>query len=292
MSRQQGGYIGFRRVPAASAVNSAASGMWKLREAEAMRRAGTWPTAGNFVATIAGLQLWLDASDASTLFNATTGGSLVAADGAVARWEDKSGNARHATQGTSGSRPIRKTALINSRDAITFDGTNDQLFVPASSVAFGTSNFEMFIVARSRAPSGSQGFFVFQDNTSGESPIIRTTVADNTLTVTFRTTTAGALDITDTATYSSNSLVMLGVRRASSTITATKNGSAFGSSAISGSFGATSVTPGVGAYFDSNSLSAWFLDGEICEIIIYNSALSTTDRNSVESYLMTKWAIT
>lgn len=43
MSRQQGGYIGFNRVPAASALNSAASGMWTLREAEAMRRAGTWP---------------------------------------------------------------------------------------------------------------------------------------------------------------------------------------------------------------------------------------------------------
>jgi hypothetical protein len=292
MSRARGGYIGFNRVPAAAGVNSAASGVWTLREAEALRRAGTWPTTFSDPTTFSGLQLWLDASDASTLFDATTGGSLVTADGGVARWEDKSGNARHATQSTSGNRPQRKTALISALDAITFDGTNDRLFVPASSVAFGTSNFEMFIVARSRAPSGSQGFFVFQDNTSGFSPIIRTTVAANNLKFTFRTTGTTAFDITDTATYSSNSLVMLGVRRASSTITATKNGSAFGSSAISGSFGATSVTPGVGAYFDSDSLSAWFLDGEICEIIIYNSALSNTDRGSVESYLMSKWGIT
>ena len=45
MSRGQGGYIGFNRVPAASALNSAASGVWSLREAEALKRAGTWPVS-------------------------------------------------------------------------------------------------------------------------------------------------------------------------------------------------------------------------------------------------------
>ena len=43
--RGQGGYIGFNRVPAVSAPHSAASGVWTVREAEAMRRAGTWPSA-------------------------------------------------------------------------------------------------------------------------------------------------------------------------------------------------------------------------------------------------------
>lgn len=45
MTRPRGGYIGFNRVPASSAVNSAASGIWTLREAEALKRAGTWPRA-------------------------------------------------------------------------------------------------------------------------------------------------------------------------------------------------------------------------------------------------------
>jgi len=44
VSRPRAGYIGFNRVPDASAINSAASGIWTLREAEAMRRAGTWPS--------------------------------------------------------------------------------------------------------------------------------------------------------------------------------------------------------------------------------------------------------
>lgn len=80
--------------------------------------------------TISGLQLWLDASDASTLFDATAGGSLVTTDGAaVARWADKSGNNRHAIQTTSNARPLLKTGAngINSKTVLSFDGSNDFL---------------------------------------------------------------------------------------------------------------------------------------------------------------------
>ena len=44
--------------------------------------------------------LWLDAADSTTLFDATIGGSLVVDGGTVRRWEDKSGNSRHATNNT------------------------------------------------------------------------------------------------------------------------------------------------------------------------------------------------
>jgi len=43
--RGRGGFIGANVTPVASAPNSAASGVWNLREAEALKRAGTWPTA-------------------------------------------------------------------------------------------------------------------------------------------------------------------------------------------------------------------------------------------------------
>jgi hypothetical protein len=79
---------------------------------------------------ISGLQLWLDASDTSTLYDATAGGSLVTTDGsAVARWNDKSGNNRHATQATSNARPLLKTGAngINSKTVLSFDGSNDFL---------------------------------------------------------------------------------------------------------------------------------------------------------------------
>ncbi len=71
--------------------------------------------------------LWFDAADAATLFNATSGGTAVAADGEVWRWEDKSGNGRHAIQGGATLRPVRKVGVRNSLDAIRFDGSNDGL---------------------------------------------------------------------------------------------------------------------------------------------------------------------
>lgn len=84
---------------------------------------------------IQGCQLALDASIPTSLYDATSGGSLVAADGAVARWEDQSGNGNHVTQATSGNRPLRKVAAKKGLDALLFDATNDRLINASISVA-------------------------------------------------------------------------------------------------------------------------------------------------------------
>ena len=60
--------------------------------------------------------LWLDASDLSTIYDTSVGGSLVADGGSVGRWEDKSGNARHAIQATAGNRPVRSGTSISFQD--------------------------------------------------------------------------------------------------------------------------------------------------------------------------------
>jgi len=58
---------------------------------------------------------WYDATDPRTMFDATSGGSLVAIGSPVARLEDKSGNGHHATQSTLGLRPIRATEPVTGR---------------------------------------------------------------------------------------------------------------------------------------------------------------------------------
>lgn len=72
------------------------------------------------------LSLRLDASAPSSVYDAISGGSIVADGGTVARWEDQSGNGRHATQATANNRPIFKR-FFGDVGGICFDGANDSL---------------------------------------------------------------------------------------------------------------------------------------------------------------------
>jgi len=309
--RPRGGYIGFNRVPAAAAFNSAASGVWTLREAEALKRAGTWATAFVSPTQITGLQLWLDASDASTLYGATTGGSVVAADGTVARWEDKSGNARHMTQGTAGSRPTRKTAVQGGRDVLRFDGSNDFM-----SVASSTATFKFLHSADSTV------FAVLDANTSGYAPIL-STFDTGSANVGYQLDTGNGSGTADKITHrvargetgqltagqtTSNGFLGSGFN-VISVVTKPADGVAANRSSIRRNGGAAATgntdtnTPSTANsqynlslatdnYLGAGSGSATFSSLDFCEIAIYNSALSDADRSLVENYLLAKWGIT
>ena len=68
-------------------------------------------------ASIAGLQLWLDAAQIAGL-----------SDGdAVSTWADASGNANDVTQGTASSRPTYQTNELNGKPCVRFDGVDDFL---------------------------------------------------------------------------------------------------------------------------------------------------------------------
>lgn len=62
-----------------------------------------------------------------TLYDATSGGNLVAPGGAIARIEDVSGNGNHATSSVGTEQPARIVAAQNGLDAGRFDGTSDRL---------------------------------------------------------------------------------------------------------------------------------------------------------------------
>jgi hypothetical protein len=283
VSRPRAGYIGFNRVPAASAANSAASGLWTVREAEAMRRAGTWPRPLQIPQQIAGLQLWLDAADASTLYDATSDGSLVAADGGVARWEDKSGNARHATQGNSDNRPLRKTNQQNGLDALLFDGTNDRFVLPSITIPNSHSVFQVY----RRASSGIQSFGIASTNAVALPPFPSVWAADNIL---YQISNA---DFTThgTANTSTGYFVISTIRNGTTSIDMRRN--AANVATITTGAGVTNAASGTWNAIASRDPSHNNRhSGNLCEIIVYDSALSDTDRNAVESYLMTKWGIT
>jgi hypothetical protein len=101
----------------------------------------------NFPLTISGLTLWLDASDASTLFQNDNGTTPAVADtNPVGYWGDKSGAGRNAIQATAGSRPTLKLAIQAGRPVVRGDGSDDSLVAPLAASATRT----LFIVASKR----------------------------------------------------------------------------------------------------------------------------------------------
>lgn len=131
--------------------------------------------------SLRGLQLWLDGSDPSTLFDAESGGSLVAPNGQIARWEDKSNNGRHFTRSTAFPRPTRAVGVKNGRDAVAFAnaymtgqyvytiGTLFMVWQQPTAVS-GGFNFDGILSARKtgavKVPNGSLGLTVGIKNTT------------------------------------------------------------------------------------------------------------------------------
>lgn len=271
--RSNGSYIGPR--PAGPSV-SVASGIWDLRTAERQRRANTWPKPPFFQTDFSGLKLWLDASDSATLFNATSGGSAVAADGAVARWEDKSGNGYHFT---SSSGPTRKTAIHNGKDTVRFVDKHMTGFTP-SSVFSGATAATVFAVMRvDTAP----GVLFDKMGSAGDNwtPFAGNGNVYDDFASTVRRDTGWVMPL--------STLHIISFESSSSDWRLLVNGTqqyAAGSNTVA--FGSSAVLLGRnGGPFARNAAQQ-----DICEIILYSSVLSSDDRTSVVDYLKAKWGIT
>lgn len=236
---------------------------------------------------VSGLTGWWDASDSSTLFNATTGGSLVAADGSVARFQDKSGNSRHFTQSTSAQRPIRKAAIKNGLDVLRFDGSLSNLWNTSqfSSVITASAGTVFVVaVASSVTTNSTSASFNAHAFTSIDSSTIGFAG--------FRSNGTAYSHGYDSATriaslsYTAGSWGVFTTRHSSSQLTIRLNGGSDASVALeSRTLGMlASMTLGV------TSQGVPF-HGDIGEVITYDVALSDDNRNAVESFLMAKWGI-
>jgi len=233
-----------------------------------------------------GLQLWLDASDATSLYSATSYGSLVAADGVVARWQDKSGNSNHCTSASNG--PQRKASRINGRDALTFNGTSN--FLQGSATPVSGNARTVFVVAKSATSAGQElvqfglspasgnfNAFMLRERYIGSDSYVGGDVSTNNLTI-----TNTQLPITST-------FVACIVESSATSNQYFHNGTSF---TVSGSIGSFSADPGylIGtAKSGSTSLGYW--SGDVCEVIAYDTALSSSNRSAVESYLKAKWGV-
>jgi hypothetical protein len=220
---------------------------------------------------IAGLQLWLDAADAST----------ITIDTGVSEWRDKSATGSVWAQATSGEQPATGTATMNGRNVLLFDGSDDGL--SATTPLATTGDLTMFFVQRNLAlrsfgmtytsGTNTNHFNVRQNASTGKLQIIA-----NNGQVVDADTTGSRLEANDIV-----SLV----------IPASGNNSTF----VNGA----SWTPGVGiaskpvltsTHYIGRRSDGFYANLHVAEIIAYTRALSVTERRRIERYLAAKWGIT
>jgi len=110
------------------------------------------------VLSLSGLLVWFDAQDTATVYQDSGLSTPATANGTdpVGGWKDKSGSNRHATQATSGKRPVFYANVIGSRNAIRGDGVDD--FLATASVAHGIGTGDFYIATVLRRHTSEAGY--------------------------------------------------------------------------------------------------------------------------------------
>jgi hypothetical protein len=230
--------------------------------------------------SIAGCEWWLDASDEATITDSS---------GAVSQWDDKSGNSRHATQGTSGERPTTGTRTQNGLNVIDFDGTDDGLDYTA--FIFNSTGHTLFFVASSDAdPSVHAQLFSETENGLTEYCLrLTSTGAINYVLV----NSAGSvrLNLAGDDFGTSNPVVFTAtLDRNEGPVTVRVNDAAEDSTTWTSSGGYSFTAASIGTLPNTNGPRAW--NGWIGEVIVYDTLLDSADQQDVRDYLYSKWGIT
>lgn len=241
---------------------------------------------------IADLALWLDASDSTTLFDATSGGSAVAADGAVLRWEDKSGNDRHATQSVTGREPVRKTGIQNSLDILRFDrdwmdlGTQ----IPRS------ANYTTFIVLAPTQVSDSLVFILGARPTNGADIGcwgVMESIGSGNLNWRFGDDTNGSKGTVAVLAATTWALLSMRYTAGDTDKDVWQDGALETPTILTSAASSCTGTVNryqIGNHNDQTGVESRIYQGDIAEIVIYGRALNSTERGQVETYLQDKWA--
>jgi hypothetical protein len=205
-----------------------------------------------------------------------------------AQWNDLSGNGRHATQAIGAIQPAIVTNALNGRQVRRFDGVNDLLQTASN---FSASFVEVYAVSN-HAGFGGGGFgriieigfnaFVYFVNQStenaqsyrlaGGSLLAAKNSLTNSATTGFWRISGGRYDLSGNPSsmiHTINGVVSSGTETPGSSVTISNLPIQIGNRA---------------------SLDRAF-NGDIAEILVFPTGLSTENRRRIEGYLSSKYAI-
>jgi hypothetical protein len=242
---------------------------------------------------IPGCQLWLDAADSSTI---TLSGTK------VTQWNDKSGNGYNFTQATSGNQPTYSVASQNTQNAITFTAANSTYLVGTASTNFiGTNSLSMYGVFKTNNSTSGSSVFAKSIYGGGSGRILYGYRDPGTPgMIDFANSGGITHDVPDTYTpgawrvvgFVSNRSGWTNITYQNGVVTATKTITADTTTNLTNAFPML-----VGAYNNSSGganppQADRYLDGAVGELLIFNTALTTSQRQQIEGYLAHKWGLT
>ena len=257
-----------------------------------VRSLGNAPYTTTFRPTsVPGCQLWLDAADATT-FTITSGSN-------VSTWSDKSGS-NSSLSNTTSNPPYFTT--YNGYPTVSFrgslSGTSNVLSNQTFSVA--PANISIFIVTQA-LQNGSTFIYpgiltIFPNPLSGVDYRNGFSISGGNATTQILSVYGGGTGNTITGIdYSGSGLTPRGVYSVVNTtniLYAYANGTQWGTNTFT--FDATNVGIALGmrhlgSLRAEGGASAY--DGNISEVIVYNTALTTIQRQQIEGYLAWKWGL-
>jgi hypothetical protein len=213
---------------------------------------------------VSGSQLWLDAADSSSITGTTS----------VTEWRDKSGNARHLGVGSGTTSYSLNAVKLNS----------SYMFVTSP---VDLSKVTVFLVSKTN-PIWNQPVFTIRPNTSvsyGSTDGLGIIFYDNSYINIF------SQNFTQYVNPGTLNTTILSVQASGTLTTTLLNGT--NEKNESGSTTRTSTAQGfsIGGSWNGSSYDTIIAIASINEIIVYNTDLSTAQRQQVEGYLAWKWGL-
>ena len=191
----------------------------------------------------------------------------------IYQWDDQSGHGYNATQITEANQPLLVNGVLNGKYVLRFDGSNDFLTL-GNVLNTGTESMTIFVVANNAsgallgkfdgAVTGDYGMGIYLDTfyfamAAGSNVSIVPPIGFKIFTM--------KIDKSDFKHYGYVNGIIQGNNN---------------------SFNESSSTPFlIGKWFSLGDT----LSGEIAEIIVYNSALTDSQRIVVENYLKIKYGL-
>lgn len=229
---------------------------------------------------IGGCKLWLDATKGVT----KDGSNL------VSQWNDQSGNGNHATQGTGANQPTWTAASsgINGNPFLAFSSASSQYMTAnGAATTFSGSDkpFSLAIVFKKTTNSGTQNYFAL-GRASSTTPVHQLYTNGSSNYAFYRRDDASSSVTTGAGTPDTSTHVVTVVFTGTDIsiwVDGTNVVSAFAANVGTATFD----TVGIGAWSSTSILQPF--NGAIGEVILHDSALGTTDRQTIEAYLTAKW---